>query len=271
MASANRLKETFDTLWQETLELLPTLLFGLLVLLIGWGIAKLLSYLVLRILNKTKNSKIASTLNIDDLSDKLNFELSFPIIISKLVYWVIFLLAIVATAESVGWTNVSNELSSIIQYLPKVLSALLIFVLGYTLARFLKNSVRSITNSMGVGLGNFVSEVLFYFLLVIIILTSLSQAGLDISLISSHIYIILGAFALTLSLSIGLGAKNVVGDIIKTHYNRGNIELGDTVEIDNLRGKVVSISRTSIILETEDEKHVFPSDTFYSNHFKIIK
>lgn len=271
MTNVNRLKETFDILWQETLEILPTLLFGLLILLVGWLMAKLLAYVVLRVLNRTKNSKVASALNVDDLSDKLNFEFSLPVIVSKIVYWLVFLLAIVGAAESIGWTNVSQELTALIQYLPKIMSALLIFILGYTLAKFLKKSVKSITQSMGLGLGAFVSDILFYFLLVIIILTSLSQAGLDITLISSHIYIILGAFALILSLAIGLGSKNVVTDIIKTHYNRSNLELGDKVEINNITGTVVSISRTSVILETEKEKHIFPSDTFYSNYYKIIK
>lgn len=271
MRETSKLKETFDMIWQETVEILPTLLFGLLILTSGWLIAKLLSKLVQRILKSSKNSKIANLLNIDELSKKLNLSIDLSEIISRVIYWVILLIAIVAAADSVGLTSVSEQLSGIISYLPKVLSAILIFIIGYTLARFLKNSVKSITQSMGMAIGGILSEVLFYFLLVIITLTSLSQAGLDITVISSQLYIVLGTLALILSISVGFGSQKIVTDIIKTHYNRGNIEVGDILEVNGIRGKVVVISRTSVVLETETEKHIFPCDTFYSSYYKIIK
>lgn len=271
MGDASKLKETLDMIWHETVEILPTLLIGLLILIGGWIAAKLLSKLILRIFNSTKNSKIANILNIDDLTEKLNLEISLPEILSKIVFWLVSLVAIVAAADSVGLSSVSEQLSSIISYLPKILSAVLIFVIGYTLARFLKNSVKSITQSMGMAVGGILSEVLFYFLLVIIILTSLSQAGLDITVISSQLYIVLGALALILSIAVGFGSQKIVTDVIKTYYNRGNIQIGDIIEVNGIRGTVVVISRTSVVVETETEKHIFPCDTFYSSYYKIIK
>lgn len=271
MSATEKLSDVFDHLWMQLTAGFPTFLFGILILIIGWLLAKLISKLVLKVLEKTKNSKAAQYLSIDDISGKLNVEVSLPLIISKVVYWVIFLFFIVGAAETFGWHNVSLEISNFIQYLPKILSALLIFALGYTIANFLRKSIKSIARSTGVGLGNFIGEFLFYFLILIVSLTSLSQAGLDTSLISSHMYIVVGAGAVTVAIAVGLGARELVTDLLKNYYNRGVLEEGMTISYQDIKGKVSKISKTSIVIATENEETVIPAKDFYASPYKIIK
>jgi hypothetical protein len=267
----NKLRHTFDVLWQEMIDILPTILIGILVLIGGWLFAKFLSKIVFRLLDRSKDSKLAKTLSLGDISERLQVEISFPLLISKVVYWVIFLFFIVGAAEIFGWHNVSSELSAFISYLPKVLSALLIFALGYTIANFLRNSVKSITKSMGIGLGNFIGEFLFYFLILIVSLTSMAQAGLDTTLISSQMYIIVGAASLTVVIALGLGAKEVVTDLLKNYYNRGVLNEGDWVRYADLEGEIDQITKTSVIIKSASEKVVIPAKDFYASRYTIVK
>ena len=70
------LRHTFNTLWYQFSDILPTFLIGIAILIGGWLIAKLISKIVLKVLEKTKDSKIASSLSMNDISEKLNFEIS---------------------------------------------------------------------------------------------------------------------------------------------------------------------------------------------------
>lgn len=270
MNSTTKLQATFNALWENITEGLPTFLLGLLILIGGWLIAKLISKIVLRILERTKNTKLTKYLSLDDLSGRLNIEISLPLIISKVVYWVIFMFFIVGAAETFGWHNVSEEISSFITFLPKILSALLIFALGYTIANFLRNSIKSIAKSTGMTLGNFIGEFLFYFLILIISLTALSQAGFDTTVIASHMYILVGAAAITVSIAVGLGSREIVSDLLKNHYNRNILNEGTIVLYGEIQGKVLQITKTAIVIEMGDQKIVVPAKEFYESTYKIL-
>lgn len=271
MKGTTKLKETFDLLWDQIGEFLPTFLLGVLILIVGWIIAKIISKLVLKLLTRTKDSKLAQYLNLDDISERLNIELNLPVIISKVLYWMIILFFVVAASETFGWHNVSLEISSFIKYLPKILSALLIFVVGYAIASFLRTAIKSVAKSAGMGLGNFLGEVLFYFLVLIVSITALSQAGFNTNLISSHMYIIVAAVAITVAISVGLGSRELVSDLLKNYYNKGILEEGDKISYKDLKGTVSQISKTSIVIETEKEKHIIPAKDFYASTYKIEK
>jgi hypothetical protein len=204
-------------------------------------------------------------------NEKYSLEINMAKIVSKVVYWVIFLFFIVAASETFGWSNVSKEISVFIHFIPRLLSALLIFALGYTIAGFIRDAIRAAAKSMAMPIGFVLSNVLFYFLLLIVSLTALSQAGIDIAIISSQMYIIIGAFALTFAIAFGWGAKSVAGDLLKNYYNREILNQGDKIEYKNIIGVVSKISKTSVVVEVNKEFHVIPSRDFYSASYKIIE
>lgn len=271
MTGTTKLKQTFDSLWDQIGEFLPTFLLGVLILIVGWILAIVISKIVLKVLTRTKDSKLAQYLNLDDISSRLNIEINLPVIISKVLYWMIILFFVVAASETFGWHNVSLEISSFIKYLPKILSALLIFAVGYTIANFLRTAVKSVAKSAGIGVYNFLGEALFYFLILIVSITALAQAGFNTSLISSHMYIIVAAIAVTIAISVGLGSRELVSDLMKNYYNRGVVEEGDKIVYNDLKGTITQITKTSVVIETAKEKHIIPAKDFYASSYKIEK
>ena len=271
MSTSANLKTAFNTLWNEGIQIMPTILIGLLILIGGWIIAKLVSSLVQKILTKTGNSKLSKSLKLDSVTERFGMEVNFPKIISKVVYWIIFLFFIVAASETFGWSNVSKEISVFIHYLPRILSALLIFALGYSIVVFIRDAVKSVTKSMGIGLGNVLANVLFYFLILIVSLTALAQAGVNIAIVSTHMFIIIAGFALTFAISFGLGAREVVGDLLKNYYNRGVLNVGDDIIYGELKGIVEKISKTSVVINVKNVLHVIPSKDFYATSYNIMK
>jgi hypothetical protein len=102
-------------------------------------------------------------------------------------------------------------------------------------------------------------------------MTALSQAGIEISIISTHMYIIIGSLALTFVIAFGWGAKEVVADLLKNYYNRGVINIGDTISYKDINGEVSKITKTSILIDTKDGTVVIPSKDFYIASYTITK
>jgi hypothetical protein len=269
MRTGNDLKSAFDSVWNETVDVLPTVAIGLLILLGGWLLAKLMSVIVFKILNRYKDSKLSRAFSIASLNDRFATSINIPTIVSKLVYWTIFLFAVVAASETFGWSNVSKEISIFIHYIPRLLSALLIFIIGYSLARFVRDAVRTATQSMEIGIGRVSGDILFYFLVLLVSITALAQAGIDTTMISSHMYILIGALCLTFAIAFGWGAREVVSDLLKNFYNRNVLQQGDKIEYNGETGVIEKITKTSVIYRVEDVSRVVPAKDFYASSYSI--
>lgn len=269
MKTSEDLKRAFDTLWRETVEIMPTILMGIVILLGGWILAKLLSKLIFKILEKSKNSKVFKVFSLQSVSKDYGINISLPLIVSKVVYWMIFLFFIVAASETFGWSNVSQEISVFIHYIPRILSALLIFALGYSIATFIRDAIKAMTQKMEIGVGRILADVLFYFLLLIVSLTSIAQAGINISIISGHMYIIIGGLALTFAISFGWGAREIVSDLLKNYYNRNVLNQGDEVTFGKITGLIDKVTKTSIVIQEGDNFHIVPAKEFYEASYVV--
>ena len=63
---------------------------------------------------------------------------------------------------------------------------------------------------------------------------------------------------MAISLALGLGAREVVGDLLRTFYTRKIYVIGDKVKIGKLEGTVIGIDSISMILKTKNSKVVIP-------------
>ena len=157
-----------------------------------------------------------------------------------------------------GLTIISTEIANLLRYLPILLSALIIFMIGLYLAKIIKETIVKVFDSIGMGGGKVLGNALFYLIIIFVSITALNQAGVDTQIITNNFTIILGAFLLAISLALGLGAREVVGDLLRTFYTRKIYVIGDKVKIGKLEGTVIGIDSISMILKTKNSKVVIP-------------
>ena len=149
--------------------------------------------------------------------------------------------------------------------------AIVFFIVGTYIASFVRDIIKGATNSLGISTGKLISNVVFYLLFIIVTLTSLDQGGVDTSIITSNLMLILGAILLAASISYGLASKEVLSNILASFFSRRTYDLGQTIEIDGLRGKIVEISTISVtILNEAKERVIIPSHQLVTNQVKII-
>ncbi|WP_147676759.1 mechanosensitive ion channel family protein [Algibacter pacificus] len=258
MNLVDSLKESLNTIWISVIDVLPTIAGAIIGILIGILIIKIVVSIIKKTLRFLKADKLDDKLNEIDLfgDKKINFNVID--IIAKFIKWMLYIILIMIITDILNLSMVSEGIKSIISYLPKIISALAIFVLGLLFGNFVKKSLQSFFESMDMSGGKMISQAVFMLILVFITITALNQAGVDTEIITSNITMVLAAFLLAFALAIGLGAQKVVGDLFKTFYTRKIYEVGQIIEFNDIKGEIESINGISVTLKTETGKMVIP-------------
>jgi len=256
---AEVVQSSFVAFGEKLMNVLPNILGALLLLVIGWLIARLVRFVIRKVLQSIGFDKLGDQLTETSVLAKNLLTIRPSRLISKFAYWIVLLLFFISASDTLGWGVVSESISNLINYLPQLLSALIVFVIGLYIASFVKKFLKTAFDSMKLAAGHILSEVVSVIILIIIGTTALDQAGIDTTVISANITIILGAILLTFVLGIGLSAKDVFVNILSTFYAKNNLKAGDHIKIDKIEGKIIKLDSVHIILETSSGEIILPT------------
>ncbi|MGI9543797.1 MAG: mechanosensitive ion channel family protein [Cyclobacteriaceae bacterium] len=275
MDALNQFSELAISSLKTTMQMIggaiPKILGAIVLLLIGWLIAKIASYVVAKILKAIKLNNAIKKLNEIPMIKNSSFEIDGVKIISKFVYWILLLIFIITATDTMGWPEVSAMIAGLIAYLPKLLSALVIFLLGFYIANLIKGLVHTTLHTLEVSSASVVSNAVFYILLIFIAVTALNQAGMDTTMITSNVTMILGAVMLAFTISFGLGSRDILTNILSSIYGKKNFEVGDHVKIGNIRGEIIKIDNISVTVKTPESDFVIPAQKLVSEQVEKFK
>lgn len=249
---------TVKELGQEFLTYLPKILGALAIVIIGWILIKFITYVLRKILNKTKVDSWADKLNEIEIFKSSNFKFRPSGFIVNIVKWFLLLILIVVVAEVLSLEMVSQEIGNLIRYLPKLFSAIAIFMIGVYIANVIKNAIQSLLKSIGLTGSNVIGNIAFYAITVAVAITALNQAGINTDIITNNLTIILGAFLLAFTIAFGLGSKNVIERLLFGFYSRKNLAVGQRIKVNGIEGVIESLDNICIVLNTADGKVMLP-------------
>ena len=115
-------------------------------------------------------------------------------------------------------------------------------------------------------LGTSVQVAVFFTAVVI----GVEQLGINIHFFTQFFIVTSAILLFGFSLAFGLGAKDLIGNIIGSQQAQKIIRIGDEIAIDDIEGVVIEISSTALILETEAGRTTLPAHWF-SNKMTHIK
>ncbi len=262
--------ESISTIGSKIADVAPTIIGAIVILLIGVLIAKLVRYSIKKAFKTLKVEELSERVGLTQMLNQFKITLDLSTIIGNFAYWLILLLFIISASESLGLNMVSAQIGQLVSYLPQLLTALLIFIVGIVAANFLKKAIYTSTNSMGLSGAKILSNIVFYVLIVFIGITSLNQAGIDTTLISSNVVIIMGAVLLAFSIAYGFAARDILTNILSSFYGRDRFTVGQVIKINETTGEIVKIDSISITLQTEDKTVVIPCKKLVSEEIEIL-
>ena len=153
------------TLWSKVAGFMPNLVAAIVILVIGYFIAKFIGFVLARLLKKVGLDKLSKSVGVIKTLERAAIKLSPSEIVGAIGFWIIMLTFLVTATESLGLPRVSSTIDDVVLYLPKVIAAAVIFIIGLFLANFLRDIVRGSAEGLGVTyarpLGNAAYGVLF--------------------------------------------------------------------------------------------------------------
>lgn len=196
------------------LNYLPQLIGAIIILIVGYIIARVLMSVVARLLQGIGFDRWMERAGIKQVFDRAETRETPATVIAKLIFWFVFIIAIVMATDALGIPQVSEVFAQLIAYIPNIIAAILILILAALLANFLSGVVRGATGNELLG------SIARYAIIVYAVFAALTQLGIAVQLTANTFLIVLGAVALAAAIAFGLGSREVARDIVEKAYDR---------------------------------------------------
>ncbi len=151
------LVDAMASVWAPIAAFIPRLLGAMVVVLLGFVVAKFLDTLLSKLLGKIGLDRLMAGTGLTKLLSRAGIQVPVSTLIGKIVYWFVLLIFLVTAAESLGLERVSATLDVLALYLPKVFGAALVLLAGVLLAQLVSGLVRGAAEGVGLdyasGLG----------------------------------------------------------------------------------------------------------------------
>lgn len=240
----------------------PKLLGAFTLLLLGYLLGRVTAATLSRILRLVGVDRVLSRTVLQTFLDRAGVQRATSDVLGTIGFWVIFLLFLISATETLELQIISQALTTLAFYLPRVGMAMLIIVLGFVLAGFLREMVLLACNSAGIGQGLLIARVLYVASILLVVVTAVNELGIDTTLMHNTIVLLLGGVVAGAALSFGLGARATVGNLIAAHYLRPVLRVGQEVQVGDIRGTIVSLTPVAVVVETEQGRVVVSASHF---------
>ena len=205
------------------LGFLPQLIGALIVLIIGWIVAGIVAGLVERLLKAVGFERAAQGSGISGFIERTGAggQWTASKIVAEIVKWFIRLIALQAAASILGMPQLTGIINSILLFLPNLVVALAIVVVGSLIARFVGGLVRGATSEMGFANPNLMGSIARYAIIVFAVIAAVNQLGIAPTVVNTLFIATVGAVAAAFALAFGLGGRDVAAQITQGWYERG--------------------------------------------------
>ncbi|WP_293296350.1 mechanosensitive ion channel domain-containing protein [Allomuricauda sp.] len=261
--------ESLSTIGREIATAFPKIFGAIIILIIGWLTIKIVTFLLKKVLKITKIDALNEKINDMEITGKSDFKIDLSKIVLGFAKWFLILVFLILTADILNFQIISQEIGNLLNYLPRFFSALVLLMVGFYIGSLVKKTVKKLFESFELGGSNLVSNLLFYIIVIFMSITALNQAGVDTTIITNNITMILGAFLLAFALGVGLGTREIIADIMRSFYTRKTYAVGDRIVIGDDEGTIKAIENNSLILETRAGEFVIPIKDVVSQKVQI--
>lgn len=231
---------------------IPALINGLIVLIIGYAISWVVRWLIGAILRRVGFDPLVERTGLTGSLRGVGIQTPLSTIAAQTVFFLLLLSFLITAAQLMGLTAVAQLLQSLLNFLPSIVAALIIFLLGGIVATFAGNLVTTVARGAGLGYATRLGQITRALISLFVVVVALSALKVDTALLVTAITIGIAAFGLALGLALGLGARGVVHHVLAGYYLRQRFPVGRAVALESVRGEVSGIGGVNTVLTTED-------------------
>ena len=251
--STNALFESFTSAFSQVIDLAPKVLAAVVVLAVGYVVAKLVANAVSTLSEKLGLHRAAERSGLSKSMEQAGITRTVPQIVGTIMFWLLLSVFLVASFDILDLPGVTGAIEKVVAYIPKVLVATVLIVIGLLLAAFLRGVIATSADRVGVSYAQQLASGCYYILALMTFIAAFEQLEITFELLNYAILIAFGAIALALGLSFGLGGREVMAGILCGYYLRQRVQAGDRVSVAGYQGTVREVGPVSTIVETDED------------------
>ena len=201
--------------WTTVADFVPKLVAFLVIFVIGWVIARVLSKVVRVVLAKVGFDRVLERGGLKQMLDRGNYDGSA--LIARVVYYAILLITLEVAFGVFGPNPISDILTAIVGWLPKLIVAMLIVVIVGAIARVVKDVVSGALS--GMSYGRLLGTIASVFIWGLGIIAALNQMGIATAVTTPVLITVLATLG-------GVAVVGFGGGLIKPMQHRWETWIG---------------------------------------------
>lgn len=210
----NTIKNSLTGTFNSIADFLPTLISALVLLLIGWIIAKIIKGVLSRVLKAVKFDDIADKVGVNGYLAKGGMKHRASSLVATLFYWIVMFTTLVTFFNTLGLDVVSDLLSDVIKYIPNIIVGCLLLVVGMYLAEFVSGLVVGALKAGGYNNPEMIGRIAYGAVMFFAIAIVLEQLGIGGNIINTVVTVIMSGAGLAFALAFGLGGRDWAAGLI---------------------------------------------------------
>ena len=247
-----------QTLIMQFVSFIPKFISALVILFIGVLISRLVSTIIRKVLLGIGIDRLGEKLNQIDIVRDSGIQIKLSEVVSKVLYFFILIVFVTAAAETLGVAAITGLVTSLVNFIPQLITAALMLMIGIVVADALKGGVVSLCASFNIASGRLLGSIVFIFFFAVTIITVLGQAGINTELLESSFNLLIGAVFLAFAVGYGLASRDVMANILSSFYSKNKFKEGQTIRIEGITGQITQVDTTSLTLQTGESTTTIP-------------
>jgi small-conductance mechanosensitive channel len=252
LAVQQQLLSAFREMATSLVRAAPRILVALVLVVAALAVAKLVEMGLRALLKRLRFDALMERLGLTATLGRLGLSRPPAAFLARAFYFLLLFLFARIGSDVLGLTAVSQALGSFLAYVPNLVAATLIFLLGSLGAQVASRAVARMASESGIeyasSLGGLVYALIFFFVGIM----ALGQLRIDTEIVRLVTAGVLAAGALGFGLSLGLGTKEITRNILAGFYARKVFTIGEEMEIRGERGALKAITPTQTLLERDN-------------------
>ncbi len=208
MESVNMLLEPARAFLVQIGAFLPRLGLAVLVLVLGWLLAKAVRFAIQKALRAINFNVLTERSGMDGFLQQGGMQGDTTSLFGMLAYWLVILAALIIAFNGLGLTYITDLLGQVVLFVPKVIVALLILAFGSYFARFVGNSVITYCRNVDIQDADFLGKLAQYAIMAFVVLIALDQIEVGGDIVRQTFLIVLAGIVFALALTFGIGGKD---------------------------------------------------------------
>jgi small-conductance mechanosensitive channel len=230
-------------------DALPRIAGALLLLIAGLLAAIVLGRLTRRALVRAGLDRFAERSGTSELLGQAGLSSSLSALIGTAVRLLVVVVAVFASLTLLGLAFLSDSLNEGILYIPRLLVALALVLIGVVLGAFARAWLDRTSAQLDFPVA--IGQVVQVLVIVLFGLCAAVQAGVAVAPLAAIAIVLLAACALTLALAFGMGSREIARSLTSARYARAGLDVGQTIRVGDVRGEIVSIEAATTTLKAE--------------------